>query len=82
MSYNYGFYDEIKKKYGNSNAFKYCTDLFNYLGIAALIDGKIFCIHSGLSQEITSIDQISLIDRLTMSKTEGAFVDLTRNWPD
>lgn len=52
----YGFYDETLKKYGNYNPWKYCTDVFDYLGIAALVDGKILCLYGGLSPEITSID--------------------------
>ena len=48
----YGFYDESMRKYGNSNAWKYSTDLMDYLGIGAVIDGHIFCIHGGLSPKI------------------------------
>ncbi len=37
----YGFYDECYKKYGNENAWKYFTDTFLYLPLAALIDKKV-----------------------------------------
>lgn len=52
----YGFYDEIIKKYGNANPWKYCTDVFDYLGIAAVVEGSVFCIHGGLSPEVKSLD--------------------------
>ena len=32
----YGFYDETIRKYGNANPWKYCTDVFDYLGIGAI----------------------------------------------
>jgi len=37
----YGFYDECMRKYGNANAWKYCVDIFDYLNLAALIDGQV-----------------------------------------
>jgi hypothetical protein len=45
----YGFYDEIMKKYGNANPWRYFTDVFDYLGVAAVVEGSILCIHGGLS---------------------------------
>lgn len=52
----YGFYDETIRKYGNANPWKYCTEVFDYLGIGAVVEGKIFCIHGGLSPEIKTLD--------------------------
>lgn len=36
----YGFYDEINRKYGNPNPWKYCTEVFDYLPLGAIIDSK------------------------------------------
>lgn len=52
----YGFYDEVLKKYGNVNPWKYCCDLFDYLTIGAIIEGTVLCIHGGLSPDIKTID--------------------------
>jgi serine/threonine-protein phosphatase 6 catalytic subunit len=76
----YGFYDEILRKYGNSNPWKYCTDVFDYLGIAALVEGKLLCIHGGLSPDVKTIDQIRTIQRCKEIPHEGPFCDLM--WSD
>jgi len=52
----YGFMDEIYRKYGNNNIWKYCVDMFDYMPIAAVIDEMYFCVHAGLSPHIIMID--------------------------
>lgn len=78
----YGFYDECIRKYGNPNAWKYCTDVFDYLNISAIVENKILCIHAGLSPEIKTIDQIRVIDRKVEIPHEGAFCDMMWSDPD
>lgn len=73
ISITYGFYEEIMRKYGNTNPWRYFTEVFDYMSIAAIIEGKIFCIHGGLSPYISTIDQIRLINRKLEIPHEGAF---------
>jgi len=69
----YGFYEECQRKYGNANAWKYCTEVFDFLNVAAVIDGRVLCVHGGLSPEIVTLDQMRLIDRKQEIPHEGAF---------
>ncbi len=59
----YGFYDECirfnlnsgKRRY-NIKLWKAFGDCFNALPVAALVDEKIFCMHGGLSPDLTNFD--------------------------
>ena len=76
----YGFYDECMRKYGNANAWRYCTDVFDYLGLSALVDGKALCVHGGLSPDVRTLDQVRTIERQCEIPHEGPFADLV--WSD
>ena len=75
----YGFYDECKKRY-DKKIWKLFSDTFNYLPIAAIIEGKIFCIHGGLSPKLFSLEQIQTIQRPTEIPDDGLLCDLL--WSD
>ena len=36
----YGFYDECQRKYGIANPWKYCTELFDWCPLAAVVDAE------------------------------------------
>lgn len=76
----YGFYDECLRKYGSTDVWRYCTEIFDYLSLSAIIDGKIFCVHGGLSPSIQYLDQIRTIDRKQEVPHDGPMCDLL--WSD
>lgn len=76
----YGFYDECRKKYGNSNVWRICTDLFDYMPLGAIIDDKILCLHGGLSHSINKISEIRNLDRKQEIPQEGPMCDIM--WSD
>jgi serine/threonine-protein phosphatase 2A catalytic subunit len=78
----YGFYDECLRKYGNANVWNSFTDLFDYLPMTALVAGKIFCLHGGLSPSIDTLDQARSLDRVQEVPHEGPMCDLVWSDPD
>lgn len=78
----YGFYDECFRKYGSANAWKYCTEVFDYMALASVIDGTVLCVHGGLSPDIATLDQIRLLERNQEIPHEGPFCDLMWSDPD
>ncbi len=78
----YGFYDECLRKYGNANVWNFFTDLFDYLPMTALVAGKIFCLHGGLSPSIDTLEQARALDRVQEVPHEGPMCDLVWSDPD
>ncbi|GBE62694.1 serine threonine- phosphatase PP2A catalytic subunit [Babesia ovata] len=76
----YGFYDECLRKYGNADVWIALTNIFDYLPLGALIDGRIFCPHAGLSPSFDSLDQVRDLNRVQEVPHEGAMCDLL--WSD
>jgi len=76
----YGFYDECNRKFGSLNVWRYCTEVFDYLTLSAVIDDKILCLHGGISPKIPTLDDIRLIDRRQEIPHEGPMCDIM--WSD
>ncbi|KAJ9453609.1 Serine/threonine-protein phosphatase ppe1 [Diplonema papillatum] len=78
----YGFWDECQKKYGGAEPWKWCTEVFDCMSIAAIIDSKVFCVHGGLSPSLATVDQIRCIQRRQEIPSEGSFCDVMWSDPD
>jgi serine/threonine-protein phosphatase PP1-1 len=76
----YGFYEECMQKYGNPGVWKAACQVFDFLPLSAIVDGKVLCVHGGLSPEIRTLDQIRVVARAQEIPHEGAFCDLV--WSD
>lgn len=74
-----GFLDECNRKMNQSVFTSFCT-VFDDLPIAAIIGGKIFCVHGGLSPHLKELSQITLIDRPVKIPKSGFLTDLL--WSD
>ena len=59
---------------------RYCTEIFDFLPLAAIIDDKIFCVHGGLSPNVKEINDLDKIDRFREVPQEGVMCDLL--WSD
>lgn len=75
----YGFYDECKRRC-NIRTWKLFVDTFNTLPLAAIVAGKIFCVHGGLSPVLNSMDEIRHVSRPTDVPDFGLINDLL--WSD
>ncbi|KAJ3268108.1 Protein phosphatase methylesterase 1, partial [Terramyces sp. JEL0728] len=64
---------ECQTKYGNANVWKACCSVFDFITLAAIVDGRVLCVHGGLSPDIRTLDQIRTIQRCQEIPHEGAF---------
>jgi serine/threonine-protein phosphatase PP1 catalytic subunit len=79
INQEYGFYEECKERYDEKiwNTFNY---LFNWLPCASLIEGRIFCMHGGISPKLENLNEINDIQRPCDIPDQGIMCDLL--WSD
>eukprot|EP01104_Vermistella_antarctica_P001686 TRINITY_DN117_c0_g1_i1.p1 TRINITY_DN117_c0_g1~~TRINITY_DN117_c0_g1_i1.p1 ORF type:complete len:313 (+),score=58.04 TRINITY_DN117_c0_g1_i1:257-1195(+) len=82
ISQVYGFYGECMRKYGNPNVWRYFTEMFDFLAVAAVVDNSVYAVHGGLSGSCTTLDQIRVIDRFKEIPETGPLTDLVWSDPD
>jgi len=75
----YGFYDEVKRRF-NVKMWKAFCEVFNGLPLAATIDDKIFCVHAGLSPEMSDLSVVNKLRRPCDVPEDGLLCDLL--WSD
>jgi len=75
----FNFQDECKYKY-DLDVYDAIMESFDHLPLGAVVNKQFFCIHGGLSPEITRIEQIRAINRHHEIPRAGAMCDLL--WSD
>ena len=80
----YGFYDECKRRYRTPHLYNSFQEMFNYLPLCALVGGRIFCMHGGISPQLNSWDQLedSKIIRPLEPSSRSLASDLLWSDPD
>eukprot|EP01027_Heterolobosea_sp_BB2_P015502 GEZU01022174.1.p1 GENE.GEZU01022174.1~~GEZU01022174.1.p1 ORF type:complete len:378 (-),score=89.60 GEZU01022174.1:86-1219(-) len=75
----FNFKQECKFKYNMAvyDAFMLC---FDCLPLAAILNGRFFCVHGGLSPDVKTIDELNSIQRFREPPPSGAMCDLI--WSD
>jgi serine/threonine-protein phosphatase PP1 catalytic subunit len=76
----YGFLAECNQAFSNPDIWHRYNDCFGWMPLAAVIDGRILCLHGGLSRDLKKLDQLKKIAR----PTDGAQDNLVSNllWSD
>ncbi|KAH8408079.1 hypothetical protein KR222_009228, partial [Zaprionus bogoriensis] len=77
----YGFYDECKRRY-SIRLWRYFVDTYDCMPIAALVGGRIFCVHGGLSPDLRTFEDIMAIKRPCEIPEQGLMCDLLWSDPD
>jgi len=80
ITQQYGFYDEILRKYGSTVVWKYFTEVFDTIPLGGLINNKIYCLHGGLSPSNNNIDEIKNVVRFNDIPRSGLCCDML--WSD
>ena len=80
ITQQYGFYDEILRKYGTSVVWQYFTEVFDTIPLGGLINNKIYCLHGGLSPNNNNIDEIKKYVRFSDIPRNGLSCDML--WSD
>lgn len=82
VSQIYGFYDECFRKFGTVNVWNYCIEVFDTLALSAVVGGKFFAVHGGISPALQTVGSIANLDRRLEVPVEGPMCDLLWSDPD
>ena len=76
----YGFKDQILEEYNDENLWNLFNNVFTYLSLACILNNEIFCVHGGITPELTKISQILDINKPILSNNDSLILGLM--WAD
>jgi diadenosine tetraphosphatase ApaH/serine/threonine PP2A family protein phosphatase/Ca2+-binding EF-hand superfamily protein len=91
MNVNYGFQSDCVRKFAHEgeDIWERVNDVFEFLPIAALVEGLILCIHGGIGDSISTLDDlrgipkpIQVVGEITASTTARDRMILDALWSD
>jgi len=91
MNVNYGFHADCTRKFGHDgeDIWERVNDVFEFLAIAALVEGTILCIHGGIGDSISLLDDlrgipkpIQVVGEIDASTTRRDRMVLDALWSD
>ena len=74
----YGFHDEIEKQYGEEDLWEHINSCIEYIPIAAVVKEKYYCVHGGITKNL-SVSALKSIE-LPLTKLNNMLTDLL--WSD
>ena len=80
MAESFNFRKQCLAYWGDVEVYEAIMDMFDLLPVACLVNGRHLCMHGGMSQELTSLARINLIDRKREPYAEDMLLDLL--WAD
>ncbi|OAG28933.1 serine/threonine-protein phosphatase 4 catalytic subunit [Nematocida displodere] len=81
LSFAYGFYEECMRMHSTPAGWSALCEVFEYLPLAGVIDGKIFAVHGGIGPE-TALKNIAEVDRVGDVPLVGTISELLWSDPD
>ncbi|KAH9376198.1 hypothetical protein HPB48_009778 [Haemaphysalis longicornis] len=67
----FGFYDEFFRKHRPPTVLRYCTDVFGFLPISALVHAMVLSVLGGLSPSIQTLDRIRPVEPILKVSSTG-----------
>ena len=89
MTLAYGFFDECVQRFNEPTSpdlgirvWRRFLDVFDLMPVAAVVGGRLLCMHGGLSPHLSSLDAIEAIPRPAAVPAFGLMCDLLWADPD